>query len=74
MMKKITALLCCASLAFAFASPALAGGKTVAGAPTTIPPAVRVAFGKARPDAIRGVPGRDAVTSYEISRLIASFM
>lgn len=73
-MTRITTLICSAILATATASPVLAGGKTVAGAPTTVPPAVRVAGGRARPDAIRGVPGRDAVTSYEISRLLASFM
>ena len=73
-MTRITTLICSAILATAAASPVLAGGKSVAGAPTTVPPAVRVAVGKARPNAIRGVPGRDAVTSEEISRLIASFM
>lgn len=73
-MTRITTLICGALLATATASPVLAGGKTVAGAPTTVPPAVRVAVGKARTDAIRGFPGQDAVTSYEISRLIASFM
>jgi hypothetical protein len=42
MMKKITSLLCGAAMVATLSSPALAGGKTVANASTTISPAAIV--------------------------------
>ncbi|MCB2128658.1 MAG: hypothetical protein KDE03_06170 [Rhodobacteraceae bacterium] len=45
-MKKFAVLLCGALVAASLSSPALAGGKTVTGASTTVPASVLVALNK----------------------------
>lgn len=74
-MKRITTLISGAILATAMASPVLAGGKTVTGAPTTMPPAA-LAAAHAQPATtftVKFVVDTYLFTSPQIAAFIAAF-